>query len=285
MYAQLGKIRFEGVKGFTTLEESFAVNYAQHERIKGKPRLEFVGDVLDSLTFDMFLHSDFTNPEEDIEALRIYMVNREILPLILGNGRFVGNFVIPGFSKTTGFTDPSGNIIWATISVDLLESFTEEPLKDADKKAKEKAFATTARNSNIRAITPPSLSQGMVVSKNVSEIQSSAKVVGQYTFAAEKDTDTFEYYSRKINDSLDEMEKQLVSTNNALDSSPDLQELGPDMPISINGVNTSIQNIKAALPITDINSFKSLTADLQTSTAILKADSSNIDRQASIRGI
>ena len=57
------------------------------------------------------------------------------------------------------------------------------------------------------------------------------------------------------------------------------------MPTSINRVNTSIQNIKSALPISDINSFKTLTADLQTSSAILKADSSNVDRQAIIRGI
>jgi len=285
MYAQLGTIRFEGVKGFTSLEENFAVNYAQHDRIKGKPRLEFVGDVLDTISFSMFLHSDFTNPEDDIEALKVYMLNKEILPLILGNGKLVGNFVIPNFSKTTEFTDPSGNIISATLSVDLIESFTEDPLKDADKKAKEKAFATTSRNSNIRSITTPELSQGMVVSKNVSEIQSSSKIVVQQTFSVEKDPSTAAYYSKKINKSLDIMEGQIVNTNDALNSSPDLQELGPNMPTSLNGVNTDIQNMKAALPISDIDSFKILTANLQTSTAILKADSSDIDRQAIIRGI
>jgi len=233
----------------------------------------------------MFLHSDFTNPEDDIEALKIYMLNKEVLPLILGNGKLVGNFVIPNFSKTTEFTDPSGNIISATLAVDLIESFTEEPLKDADKKAKEKAFATTARNSNIRAITPPNLSQGMVVSKNVSEIQSSSKIIVQNTFAVEKDPETAEYYSKKINKYLTDMEGQLINTSDALNSSPDLQELGPNMPTSINGVNTSIQNMKSALPISDINSFKILTSNLQNSTAILKADSTNIDRQSTIRGI
>lgn len=285
MYAQLGNIRFEGVKGFTTFEESFGVNYAQHERIKGKPRLEFVGEILDTIQIGIYLHSSFTKPEDDINALKAYMLNKEILPLILGNGKLVGNFVIPNFRKTTEFTDPTGNIISATLSIDLLESFTEEPLKEADKKAKDKAFATTLRTSNVRSVTAPNLSQGMVVSKNVSEIQSSAKIVNQYTFAAEKDPDTLDYYSKKINKTLDSMEGQLFKTNQAFSSSPDIQELGPNMPTSLNRVNTSIQNIKAALPISDINSFKALTADLQTSSAVLKADSSNVDRQAIIRGI
>lgn len=285
MYAQLGNIRFEGAKGFTSLEESFGVNYAQHERIKGKPRLEFTGGILDITSFNLNLHSSFTNPEKDIDDLMVYMANREILPLILGNGKLVGNFVITNLKKATTQTDPSGNIILATLGVELLESFTEDPLKEADKKAKDKAFATTLRTSNIRSVTSPNLSKGMVVSENVSEIQSSAKIVNQYTFAAEKDPETLSYYSKKINSTLDSMEKQLFKTNEAFSSSADIQDLGPNMPTSLNRVNTSIQNIKGALPISDINSFKLLTADLQTSSAVLKADSSNVDRQAIIRGI
>lgn len=285
MYAQLGNIRFEGVKGFTSLEESFGVNYVQHERIKGKPRLEFTGGILDTVSFGMNLHSSFTNPEDDIEAIKVYMLNKEVLPLVLGNGRLVGNFVIPSFKKNTVQTDPSGNIISATLTVELLESFTEDPLKQSDEKAKKKAFATTNRTSNVRSVTEPNLSKGMVVSKNVSEIQSSAKIVNQYTFAAEKDPDTLEYYSKKINSTLDSMEGQLFKTSEAFNSSSDIQELGPNMPTSLNRVNTSIQNIKGALPISDINQFKVLTADLQTSSAVLKADSSNVDRQAIIRGI
>jgi Phage P2 GpU len=73
MYAQLGNIIFEGLKGFTSFEESYAVNYAQHERIKGKPRLEPVGDNLDTISFEMYLHADFTDPDEAIETLRTAM--------------------------------------------------------------------------------------------------------------------------------------------------------------------------------------------------------------------
>jgi len=110
MYAQLGNIRFEGLKGFSNFSHERGVNYAQHELINGKPRLQAVGDNLDSISFGMYLHSQFTNPEADIETLRLSMQNREVLPLILGNGRVLGFFVIPNFSQVNSFTSETGKI-------------------------------------------------------------------------------------------------------------------------------------------------------------------------------
>lgn len=285
MYAQLGNIKFQAVNGFTSFEEVSSVNYAQHERIKGKPRLEAVGSNLDTVTFSMHLHTQFTNPEDDIEAMRVNMENREILKLVWGNGKVVGNFVILGFTKTTNFTDPVGNIIEATLSVELLENFSEDPLRDSQKKSIEKAFATSNRNSNVRAVTTPGLSKGMVVSNNVSDIQTSAKLVNQYTASVEKHPETVSYYSKKISETLKGMEGGLDKVNSVLNGSPDILNLGPNMPFAVNGVYTSIQNMKAELPITNINSFKGLSGDLQSSTTYLRVASVNVDKQAIIRRI
>lgn len=285
MYAQLGNIKFEGPKGFASLEETFGMNYAQHERIKGKPRLEAVGSNLDTISFSMHLHSQFTTPEDDIEQMRINMANNEILPLVLGNGRVVGNYVITNFSVSTIFTDPVHNLIEANLTVELLENFTEDPLKDSQKKAVNNAFATTARNSNVRAVTAPNLSQGMVVSDNVAEIQTSAKVVGQYTASVEKDPQTAAYYSKKIGESLGDIETGMDKVNSTLSDSPDISSLGPEMPFALDGVNTSVQNMKSALPISDINSFKILTSSLQSSTNYLRVSAVQVDKQAIIRRI
>lgn len=283
MYAQLGNIKFESAKGFTSLEETFGVNYAQHERIKGKPRLEAVGSNLDTVSFSMYLHSQFTTPEDDIEQMRINMVNNEVLPLVLGNGKVVGSFVITNFSVTTMFTDPVGNLIEASLSVELLENFTEDPLGDSKKKAVSNAFATSARNSKVRAVTAPNLSQGMVVSDNVSEIQTSAKIVNQYVASVEKNPETVAYYSKKIGETLRQMEGGLAKVNNTLDGSPSISDLGPNMPFAIDGVNTSVQDMKSALPISNINSFKNLSSALQSATNYLKITSVQIDKQSIIR--
>lgn len=283
MYAQLGDIKFQGAKGFSSLEQTFSMNYAQHDRIKGKPSIEAVGSALDTISFTMYLHSQFTNPEDDIEAIRVNMINKEILPLVLGNGIVVGNFVITDFNKSTTFTDPMGNIIEANIGVNLLESFSDDPLRDSQKKAIEKAFATNSRSSNVRSVQVADLSRGMVVSNNVSEINSSAKIVNQYVASAEKNPKTIAYYSKKIGESLKDMEGKISEVNGIIENSTDINSLAPNMPAALNRVYTSIQNMKGSLPITDINSFKDLGSNLQTSTSLLQTSSVRVEQQAIIR--
>ena len=267
MYAQLGNIRFENSRGFTSLEESFAVNYAQHDRIKGKPRLERVGDALDTISFEMYLHSQFTDPEADIDALRTSMQTGEILTLILGTGKVVGNFVIPSFSKSTEFTDPTGNLIAVSLSVELMEAFSEDPLRESGNQAKAKAFATKSRNSDIRSVLPAKLSPATVVTADVAKIETSGIVVRQYADAAEKNPATFQYYSGKVNETLEEIESKITSVQSALDASQGLSNGAPLLPSALQGVYTSVQNIKGILPISDINSFKILTQQLQTAIA------------------
>jgi len=284
MYAQLGKIIFEGPKGFTSLEETFAVTYAQHSRINRKPRLQATGDELDQISFEMYLHSEFTDPEADIEAIRVYMQDREILPLILGNGRVVGNFVITTFTKTTAFTDPSGNIIEATLSVDLLECYNDNPILEANRQAQNNAFATAARNSNVRSVLPPKLSPAMEVSTNISKIETSAVLTQQYTAAVDQNPASAAFYSDKINGVLDTIDNDVSQVQDALAFDGSLPGFdSPEILTSLGSVYTSVQNLKAVLPISDITSFKQLVAQLKNSTGALKKASTDISNQSIIR--
>lgn len=275
MYAQLGNIRFEGLKGFSSFSHERGVNYAQHDRINGKPRLQAVGDVLDTISFDMYLHSEFTDPESDIEKLRLSMQNREVLPLILGNGRVLGFFVIPNFSQVNSFTDPAGNLIETTISVELLESFTDDPLREAELQAINQAFATSQRNSNVRSVLPPKLSQGMGLTTEISKIQTSATLTGIYTSKIEEIPSRSEYWSLKINKSLNDIEGSISVVQSKLSDASDLQDMSQSMPSALNDVYVRVQNMKAVLPVTDVNSFKTLNQQLNGS--ILSLNSSNID--------
>lgn len=274
MYAQLGNIRFEGSKGFSSFTEGFGVNYAQHERIQGKPRLESVGDVLDTKSFSMYLHSAFSNPEQDIETLKKSMRDREILTLVLGTGVVAGNFVIPSMNVTTEFTDPNGGLISATIAVELLESFSEDPLKDAENKSKDNAFATSSKNSSVRVIQEPVLTFGMQNAVAVSEIQASGIQVQQYTAATEQNYASAGYYSEKINQALDKIQTNIDKIENGIPSSP--QSL---IPQALAGLYTSVQNIKGALPISNMMDFKVLVTGLSGSVSFLrKASTPNINQ-------
>ncbi len=283
MYAQLGNIRFEGSRGFTSLEESFGVNYAQHERIRSKPRLERVGDNLDTISFDMYLHSQFTDPESDIAALRTYMQDGEILPLILGTGKVLGNFVIPNFTKTTEFTDPSGNLIAVSLSVELLEAFSEDPLRDAKNQAKDKAFATASRNSDVRAVLPPKMSPATIVTADVSRMETSGLIMTQYTAEAEKNPATFDYYSGKVSSTLGTIESTIVKIQSDIETSQDLGDGAPLLPSALQGVYTSVQNIRGILPISDISELKTLVGQLRDSISAAQAANINNSNQSIIR--
>lgn len=283
MYAQLGTIRFEGLKGFTSLEETYGVSYAQHERINGKPRIQATGDALDTISFEMYLHADFTEPESDISAIETAMRGREVQRLILGNGRIVGNFVITNFTKSTLFTDNEGNIIEATLSVDLLEFFSEDMISDTEKEAKANAFATTARNNSVRSVLPPKLSPASVVTHDVAEIQASGITVNQYVGSVEKNPATAAYYSGKISAALDSMESNLQDIQGKLTEAEDLGENATSLPTAIDDVNTRIQNLKAVLPITDINQVKTLNKQLQGSIVAARSANTGISNQAVIR--
>lgn len=283
MYAQLGNIRFEGLKGFTSLEESFGVNYVQHELIKNKPRLERTGDVLDTISFSMVLHSQFTDPEADIEVLRVAMKNGEILPLILGNGKVVGNFVIPNFTKSTEFTDANGNLISVTLAVELLESFSDDPLRESKNQAKNTAFATTARNSNVRAVLPPIASPATALSTNVAKIETSGVKITQYASSATENQNTYAYYSKKTTEVLDTIEKTITQVNTQLDNYEDLKNDAPNLPPALQGVYTAVQNIKGVLPISNINEFKTLVVNLNRAISATQLANVNNSNQSIIR--
>jgi len=285
MYAQLGNIRFEGLKGFSSFSHERGVNYAQHDRINGKPRLQAVGDILDTISFEMYLHSEFTNPEADIETLRLSMQNREILPLILGNGRVLGFFVIPNFSQVNSFTDPKGNLIEATVSVELLESFTDDPLREAELQAIQQAFATSNRNSNVRSVLPAKLSKGMTVSTEISNIQTSTTLTGIYTAKIAEIPSRSEYWSGKINKSLTDIEGSLTNVQSILSDASELQDMAQSMPAAINDVYNRVQDMKAVLPISDVNSFKTLNQQLNSSVLNLNSSNLEISNNSIIRRI
>jgi len=285
MYAQLGNIRFEGLKGFSNFSHERGVNYAQHELINGKPRLQAVGDNLDSISFGMYLHSEFTNPEADIETLRLAMQNREVLPLLLGNGRILGFFVIPNFSQSNSFTDPLGNLIEVTLNIELLESFSDNPLREAELQAINQAFATSQRNSNVRSVLPPKLSKGMTISNEISNVQTSATIASIHTANIAATPSRSEYWSSKINKSLTDIEDSLTTVNSLLVEDSNLQDMAPDMPSAINDVYVRVQNMKAVLPVSDIEGFKVLNQQLNASVVGLNSANLDISNNSIIRRI
>jgi phage protein U len=123
MYAQLGSTIFEGLKSFTGVSSVRETNFAELPLIEGKPKLQRIGTKLENISINMLLSIDFCVPQDEIDSLDASREAGEILPLISGNGLYVGNFVIKTIRKNELHTTPEGDIMQVDLQVDLVEHY------------------------------------------------------------------------------------------------------------------------------------------------------------------
>ena len=126
MFAQLGNIQFNLITYFNGIEETQKHNYAVHQTIESKPKLQYIGDELDEMTIKLNFRSSFCTPETEIKKIKDAAKFHEEMPFILGNGRYLGKYVIEEITSTTQQTDKSGNLISIEAELKLKEWFTEQ---------------------------------------------------------------------------------------------------------------------------------------------------------------
>ena len=120
MYFMLGKVAFEPVD-LTDFNETHSADYAEHAVLKGKPRLQAMGEKLTELSFAIRLHHKIGGVEKRYQALLSAQAKQEAMPLIIGRGKYKGNFVITDISSATLFTDKFGNALAREMNITLRE--------------------------------------------------------------------------------------------------------------------------------------------------------------------
>ncbi|WP_153799077.1 phage tail protein [Foetidibacter luteolus] len=176
MYAQLGNIRFENLKGFTEYSKAGSSTYAEHQLLDGKPRLQLTGHGLEEITIAMRLHASFCNPENELEAIRNFRLNGEILPLLFGNGRLVGNFVIVSMTETTEDADAQGNVFSYIVNCSLREYVTNDKLQQEQAQSRRRAASVgDIRPVSVIKTNPPT--GAAIVSSLVSRTENSAAAI------------------------------------------------------------------------------------------------------------
>ena len=120
MYFMLGKVAFEPVD-LTDFNEIHSADFAEHAVLKGKPRLQAMGEKLTELSFAIRLHHKIGGVEKRYQALLSAQAKQEAMPLIIGRGKYKGNFVITDISSATLFTDKFGNALAREMNITLRE--------------------------------------------------------------------------------------------------------------------------------------------------------------------
>ncbi|UAY56267.1 phage tail protein [Arachidicoccus terrestris] len=141
MYAQLGTNIFENLKSFTDYYRGSGVTYAEQPLIDDKPDLQFTGANLDELSLRMRLHVTFCNPEKELQSLKDSMNNGEVLPLLYGNGKLAGSFVITDIRERIEDVDGVGNVFSYLVDVELKEYVAKDKLQSQQAENRKNATA------------------------------------------------------------------------------------------------------------------------------------------------
>lgn len=120
MYFMLGNVAFEPVD-LTDFNETHSADYAEHAVLKGKPRLQAMGEKLSELSFAIRLHHKIGGVEKRYQALLSAQSKQEAMSLIIGRSKYKGNFVITDITSVTLFTDKFGNALAREMTISLRE--------------------------------------------------------------------------------------------------------------------------------------------------------------------
>lgn len=120
-YALLGDIAFELLYAPHNLSENHQANFAQHEVLSGKPKLQAMGLGLVEIHLDLRLHHSLGNVEQRYQQLLSAKQQMKPLAWVLGNGQFQGHFVITEISSKTLMTDEQGLALARELSLRLKE--------------------------------------------------------------------------------------------------------------------------------------------------------------------
>ncbi|XXQ68991.1 phage tail protein [Neisseriaceae bacterium B1] len=126
MFAQLGDVKFELLNSFTVLEETHAAHFAKHDVLKGRPRLQAMGNDLTELRFGIKLHWKLGDVDTAYKGLIAAKEAQQAVSLVYGSGRFVGWFVIERLTARTTQMDAQGRTAARELDVDLSE-FVGDP--------------------------------------------------------------------------------------------------------------------------------------------------------------
>ncbi|WP_116743847.1 phage tail protein [Actinobacillus suis] len=120
MYFMLGNIALEAID-LTEFSETHAAEFAEHKVLKGKPRLQAMGENLGEISFAVRLHYKAGGVESRYQALLSAKAKQEALALIWGASKYQGDFVITDITSNTLFTDAYGNPLCREMTLSLKE--------------------------------------------------------------------------------------------------------------------------------------------------------------------
>lgn len=259
MYSQLGNIIFQGRVGFNSFEHTDTTTYAQHDLINAKPLLTPTGNDLEEIVIEMKLRAEFISPEAARLRLKKSKDEFEVMPLIKGNGQYLGDYVITEIKTTHTQALADGTLVEAILSVTLREYVNADKLQQQQNAARKQAFAAGDKKPvTVGVQQPPTTPQ--LTAADVSAVNSFAFVVDRKSSEYVNNVTQRQSLSERIQSALQKMDAKLQSIEDAL-SDIELLEDVAGIISSINAVRQQVNNF--SFPISGLDDLRSNNRNLQ----------------------
>jgi phage protein U len=121
LFAVLGNIQFEVVGSPEGYESAGGYDFPEQRVLESKPRLQWVGDELERLSFELMWHASFTSPAVQLALLRSTAAQHLALPLVFGDGVYRGLFVIESIKVKSQQLSAGGAPIAIRVALALKE--------------------------------------------------------------------------------------------------------------------------------------------------------------------
>lgn len=265
MYAQLGNIRFEGLNGFSAWERTQGATLAEMPRIGLKPRLQRTATPLDKIRLTIRLNILFCNPRANFDQLSQARLDGEVLTLVTGQGRLIGDFVIQNLSENRTELDRNGEPLDIVADVELIEHVSESPLEAAVAAAVGAGLAM-AGNSPAITLAPPIIATSAgAIMNDVGAITRDGAVIN-----ADVQAGNLGQVSKRSVSVRDRIDRTLARINDAGNLFFQTRALVSSLNSSRNAVN----RLKSFSDINDVNGALDANRDLQGALIQTRSSSS-----------
>lgn len=280
MFAQLGNTIFTVPFGWDTYSKSDATTYAQHDIIGGKPVLQPTANELEEITIDISLHAEFCNVAQTIASLKGSKDTFEVLPLLFGDGRYAGDYVIISIEENYDETFDDGTPVRATVNLSLREYQVADKLSQQQNAARKNAFAVGNKKPITQNLVQPATipQHGSV---QMAAVNSESQNINTNVLQYQDNVSRQAYIKSQIQNSLTNINTNINAFNNQFS---DMEYLFTN----VQGVQTSVQAVTDAVTgfsfanISELqrSNLKLQQANQQMQIAIVPLNYNIIDRRA-----
>lgn len=280
MFCQLGNIQFEPITSPDSINRTDTTTYAKHSLASGKPRLQPIANELEEISIGFKLRAEFCNPTQIVLQLKAAKDVFEVMPLIMGNGRYLGDYVLTSLTETPVQCLPDGTVVEMTIQVTLQEYVTPNKVTQQQQAARKRAFAvgnkTPVNTGRVQQPTIPRLA-----TKSVSVIDSESKSIALQAINFENNVSQRTFIGTDIQRSLDSISKNLTAYNEYISTLTDIVPDPDNILQAISGMQNAVSNFN--FPISGLDDLRTNNLKLQSATNILKTANSSITYLVLIR--